>query len=274
MEKNRSYRIYFINYKKKGDHVEYIMRLNCIDDEKLFAEFSERYSTLKDLHDVLKKEANSINFPKFPPKKFFGNTDEKFLNKRQTDLQHYFNAILGSKEFSQLPSVKTWVSKSLERFTVKVDSEIYNEGNNFADKPSTTKPIENKQPKRQTIPKPTDEGKFLLNLDNIQRCKDIVDKCSKSFIELGADNGPNFDNDDMNVKERAYKNITCNKGTFEEGDVKVVPNKVDLFENLGQVEKVVAKYESLMNEKMAGVMKLISQEIPERYVIEDLIVSF
>jgi hypothetical protein len=85
MERYNNNRLYFINYKKKGDHVEYIMRLNCIEDSKLFAEFAERYSTLKDLHDVIKKEASSINFPKSP--QFFGNTDEKFLNKRQTEVE-------------------------------------------------------------------------------------------------------------------------------------------------------------------------------------------
>jgi hypothetical protein len=171
MERHKNYRLYFINYKKRGDHVEYIMRLNCIEDSKLFAEFAERYSTLKDLHDVMKKEASSINFPKFPPKKFFGNTDEKFLNKRQTDLQHYFNAILGSKEFSQLPGLKAWILRVLEKHVIKVQNntdelvvgsskEILNNVDN-----STTTVV--KQPsnnhnevKKRTFPKPNEEGKI------------------------------------------------------------------------------------------------------------------
>jgi hypothetical protein len=121
MEKNRNYRIYFINYKKRGDHVEYIIRLNCIEDNNLYAEFTERYSTLKDLHDAMKKEATKAsNFPKFPPKKFFGNTDEIFLNQRQTELQKYFNQLFSSKELSNLPSLRQWILRVLEKFKVDI----------------------------------------------------------------------------------------------------------------------------------------------------------
>jgi hypothetical protein len=76
----------------------------------------ERFSSLKNLHENFKKEANSINFPKFPPKKFFGSTDEKFLNQRQTALEHYFNTILGSKEFSNIPSLKKWVDEMIKKY--------------------------------------------------------------------------------------------------------------------------------------------------------------
>lgn len=117
MENTRNYRLHFVNYKKSGDHVQYIVRLSCSEDTTINSEFLERYSSLKDLHDVLKKEANSINFPKFPPKKFFGNTDEKFLNQRQLGLQHYFNTIMGSRDFSHLPSLKAWIDSIIKKLT-------------------------------------------------------------------------------------------------------------------------------------------------------------
>jgi hypothetical protein len=157
MEKQKNYRIYFINYKKRGDHVEYIMRLNCIEDSRIFAEFAERFSSLKDFHDIMKKEANSTNFPKFPPKKFFGNTDEKFLNKRQTDLQHYFNDILGSKEFSLLPSVKSWILRMLEKHAVPIRIE---EPQKSIAENTVSKPIvEQRLAKNTVYIKPREEGK-------------------------------------------------------------------------------------------------------------------
>ena len=109
METYKHYRIGFKNYEIFSGHVEYIVTLICETDDSINVEFKDRYSSLKDLHEALKKEANSINFPKFPPKKLFGNLDEKFLNERKIKLQHYFNTILGSKDFSQLKSLNKWI---------------------------------------------------------------------------------------------------------------------------------------------------------------------
>jgi hypothetical protein len=115
MEKSKNYRLKFVKYIKR-EHVDYLIRLISLEDDKINVEFLERYSAFKDLHEIFKKEANSINFPKFPPKKFFGNTDEKFLNQRQTALEHYFNTILGSKEFSSIPSLKKWIETLIKKY--------------------------------------------------------------------------------------------------------------------------------------------------------------
>lgn len=112
---NKNYRMKFVKYTK-GDYVQYLVRLICIEDSNINVEFFERFSTMKDLNEVFKKEANSINFPKFPPKKFFGSTDEKFLNQRMTQLEHYFNTILGSKEFAFLPSLRKWVDGLIKKY--------------------------------------------------------------------------------------------------------------------------------------------------------------
>lgn len=125
MEKPKVYKIQFVKWIKNGDHVEYLITLLCMDDQTINVEFNERYSTLRDLNELLRKEANSINFPKFPPKKLWGNTDEKFLNQRLTALQHYFNTILGSKDFSQLNSLKKWIE-----YIIKKHNKQKNAANN------------------------------------------------------------------------------------------------------------------------------------------------
>ena len=119
---SKNYRMKFVKYLK-GDYVQYQIRLICIEDNSINVEFLERFSNLKDLHESFKKEANSINFPKFPPKKFFGNSDEKFLNQRMTALEHYFNTILGSKEFSNLPSLKKWIDGLIKKYNKKIATD-------------------------------------------------------------------------------------------------------------------------------------------------------
>lgn len=123
MERTKNFRLKFVKYLK-GDFVQYQIRLVCIDDSSINFEFMDRYSNLKDLHEVFKKDANSINFPKFPPKKYFGNNDEKFLNQRMTALEHYFGTLLGSKEFSNLNSVKKWVEDLTKKYNKNPTGEL------------------------------------------------------------------------------------------------------------------------------------------------------
>ena len=111
MENPPNVKIQVVTYKKEEDLVRYQIKITSQDDPSLNAEFYERYSSLHKLHEALKKEANNLsNFPKFPPKKFFGTTDERFLNQRQLGLQTYFDAITRTEDFVNLPSFKKWIN--------------------------------------------------------------------------------------------------------------------------------------------------------------------
>ena len=67
---------------------------------------TERYSELLNLHNAMSKEAK---LPNFPPKKYFGNTDEEFLNQRQLSLNEYYEIITSSHIYSNLPSFRSWI---------------------------------------------------------------------------------------------------------------------------------------------------------------------
>lgn len=123
MESNKHFRIIFKNFDIIQGHVEYIINLISEKDSSINVEFRERYSNLKDFHESLKKDANSINFPKFPPKKLFGNLDEKFLNERKIKLQHYFNTILGSRDFSQLTTLNKWIENLIKNYNKNKDTQ-------------------------------------------------------------------------------------------------------------------------------------------------------
>jgi hypothetical protein len=275
MEKSKNYRLKFVKYIKR-EHVDYIIRLICLEDDKINVEFLERYSAFKDLHEVFKKEANSINFPKFPPKKFFGNTDEKFLNQRQTALEHYFNTILGSKEFSSLPSLRRWIDTLILKYNkVSTNAPI---AKITEDKPITS------NVSRQTMPSDTNQqssaapknGNYYLDnlLLDIQKWKETVDKFSKNFIDLGNDNNPHYEPEDCYVRERNYKNVLKNNGVFNNLNsklFKIDPGNNSYYEYLGLEESNLVKFDNIMLGKLNQMYKTINSYIPEEYIVEDLI---
>ena len=113
MDSSRHYKIIFKKYEDISGYIEYTINLSCENDSSINIDFRDRFSRLKDLHEAFRKEADSLNFPKFPPKKLFGNKEEKFLAERRIKLQHYFNTILGSKDFSKLKSLTNWIDELL-----------------------------------------------------------------------------------------------------------------------------------------------------------------
>lgn len=112
----KQYKIIFKKFEVINGHVEYTINLSCENDLTINFDFKDRYSKLKDLHDSFKKEADSMNFPKFPPKKLWGNLEEKFLSQRRIQLQHYFNTILGSKDFYNLKSLNNWINELMSTY--------------------------------------------------------------------------------------------------------------------------------------------------------------
>ena len=86
------------DHSKIDGHITYTLMFEL--PEGIAFKVLKRYSELKTLHDLLKKETNSNSFPKFPPKKFFGFANEEFINKRQQELNLFFEGICNSKEFS------------------------------------------------------------------------------------------------------------------------------------------------------------------------------
>jgi len=282
MEKETNYRLQFVKHTKSGDHVEYVIRLICLEDSNISVEFLDRYSNLKKIHDVLKNEANSINFPKYPPKKFFGSTDEKFLNQRQTALNAYFNTILGSREFSKLPSLKKWILDLIKKYNKQKSPEhgaIVDE--------SKQKPKQEEGNVISTIkggagiktdpvqgPKPGAGGISFLGGNEIQRCKEVVDKVSKDFIDLGAT--PQYEDENEEDRVGSYHNIIANNNVWNISTSRffnTIQGDNKNFEYMGFEEPRVSQLENSMYSKIKSVSKHIVMEIPEEYVINDLIVK-
>lgn len=71
---------------------------------------NERYSSMRDVSKQLEKEYAG-QMPEFPPKKWFGNMDEKFINQREKALENYFNNAISIVNLEQSLTLKEFLFK-------------------------------------------------------------------------------------------------------------------------------------------------------------------
>ena len=155
----------FTKWVKSEDHVEYFIKIMSTKDDTLNVDFTERYSTLRDLYDILRKEANTSKFPKFPPKKYFGNTDEKFLNQRMAALDHYFSQVF--EDFAHLASFKKWVDDKIAKYSKKVNTKEVSSKEVLSTAPKVNKQVDNnvdikKTKKNEDVKIEKKNGKLLF----------------------------------------------------------------------------------------------------------------
>lgn len=110
--KSKKYNVRVTNHSKVDGHVGYFLKIEVSNVPPFL--ISKRYSELKTLNDLLRKETSNNSFPKFPPKKFFGFNTEEFIKKRQQDLDVFFQLICNSPEFSNLTSFVKFIEDCLK----------------------------------------------------------------------------------------------------------------------------------------------------------------
>lgn len=197
-----TFHIQFLKYTLEKGVALYSIDIICKEDESFLVSFKERYSILETFHDKFKKEASKIgNYPSFPEKKMFGNTDPEFLSKRLNSLQSYFSTIFKSKEFSNLKVVKDWiyemfkvnykpkedkkVEQVIEKTPVEVKKQVVNNFTNDVEKPK----INNLEEKKK---------KFDFTMI---KCNEIADEFCDKFINLHEDNQIQVDEEEKREKK-------------------------------------------------------------------------
>lgn len=131
MEKKIKYNLVIVSHNIGKDFVEYIMQLINSNQPNNIIEFRERYSNLLNLHYILLKESGSNNFPKFPPKRIFGNMKEDFVLEREKDLKTYFQKIFENQEFYKLKSLQNWIDNIIKNNKPKNQKEENIKNNNI-----------------------------------------------------------------------------------------------------------------------------------------------
>lgn len=237
------YKITVISHSKTSNHTSYIIK---IEKDNKSITFSERYSNLKSFHDSLKKETNNNALPKFPPKKFFGSEDEKFLIKRQQELNNYFEALCSNDEFTSLPAFKKFIENAK------------NIGKN-----TTNSQIE--QPKKIQEAQSNDiNSKVTKEIKNSKNTEEeyskIIGEYVKKFIDMGyaAEQEISEENEKKYLKlfsEVKFEggNSEIDKNINKDGEIEA--GKDDNFNLIGNTDGSVIELENCIMQKMESLLK-------------------
>ena len=194
MESER-YKISVIGHTKKDNHIHY--KINVEKNGKNFS-FLERYSGLRVLNDTMKKYTNKPTFPKFPPKKFFGSEEEKFIIKRQQEINTYFENICKDPDLSTLPPLIKFIEDKISKQNLSENTEQIKKENIKIEEKELKKSLKNSNEKDyEKIVK--ELNKKFYEMDKILYDKENVnDNDNDTFIQYFKNNKINFE--DLNIK--------------------------------------------------------------------------
>jgi len=248
MEAER-YKIKIIGHTKIDNHTEYIISI-----EKNGAKFSflERYKNLKALDDLMRKYTNNNGFPKFPPKKFFGSEDEKFIIKRQNEINNYFEVISNHLEFSNLPPLLKFIEEKKEKAeTIKKDETK----NTAIVQPKKEQEIKPEKEVKKTLKKSDDDYNKIIN-DYISQFYDMNSYYDKDMISDNKGYAMFFNNNKlMNGSENNKSIEPGNESNF------ALISKSDTGED--EVEKEIRE----KIEKMASLNKTLANSYDTKEII-------
>ena len=110
---DEKYKVQVENHVKVENHVEYLISIVGVPSNSKIL-FSEKYTNLRNLYDLMKKESKTKNFPPFAPNKLFGYEEENFVIQRTKDLNKFFEEINNNENYSNLPSLKKFILTNLK----------------------------------------------------------------------------------------------------------------------------------------------------------------
>lgn len=243
MESKILYKVNVINHSKIEDHIEYVVSVENLKNG-INITFTERYSSLRNLHELMKKEASGKNFPPFPPKKFFGAEDEKFVLKREKDLNTFFESINTDENLANLPSFIKFIEDNLKKNSnkEKISSRKIQYSIQFKNSENDFKSfLEEKRLTPEEFKKECLEG------------KKIAEKFSQKFVSLNYD----IEVNSKEQNEKKYENIIKENKIFisDETNMKIIENGTDgNFILIGKDEEIT----NLIENKLK---KIINQNL-------------
>lgn len=213
--------------------MEYI--INVEQNGKEFS-FTERYSGLRGLNEALRKSTNKLTFPKFPPKKFFGSEDEKFIIKRQQEINIYFELICKDPDFVSLPPLIKFIEEKQKKQNVKGAPKI---------KKESVKDEQSELKKSLKGVSEKDYDKIVKDLQNkfynMNSYDNMNDNDKGQYIKFFKTNKLNHDDDDDEV----YLNIGNNKNfSYINNGANDMNNFEDKIKN--KMIKIEEQYQSLV----------------------------
>lgn len=233
------YNIKIIDHSKKEGHIEYIVSVEK-GNEKFT--FTERYSGLRNLSESMRKYINKATFPKFPPKKFFGGDDEKFLTKRQQELNAFFELISKDPEFSSLPPLVKFIKEKKEKEKNEKNK------NEIKIKPKPEKIEENENKKNLIKYSEKDYNNIIKEYNNKfynmkKFYEEDIQNDNNKFIKFFKSNKIKKDDSDDEIEiergnERNFKQINQGEKTIEfiENNIKQKIGKIsELYKSFNDI---------------------------------------
>jgi hypothetical protein len=250
MEAER-YKIKIIGHTKIDNHTEYII---SIEKNGTKFSFSERYKNLKALDDLMRKYTNNNGFPKFPPKKFFGSEDEKFIIKRQNEINNYFEVISNHPEFSSLPPLLKFIEEKKEKAEISKKDE--------------TKNASITQPKKELEIKPEKEMKKSL-----KKSDDDYNKIMNDYISQFYDMNSYYDKDMISDNKGYVKFFNNNKlMNGNENNKSIEPGNESNFVLISKSDTGADELEKEIREKIEKMASL-NKTLGNNYDTKEIIVS-
>lgn len=232
---SKKYKVNIINHERNEGPVLYVLSVEDLETG-LTISFSERYSNLRNLYELMKKESCNKNFPSFPPKKFFGSEDEKFIKTREKDLNEFFEKINNNDIFSKLTSFIKYIEDNFKKHESK--------------EKITTKQIQqNNQPK-------INNNKNIINIYKGKRLspedykkeylegREIVDNYNLKFVSLDYD----IDIKSNEKIEIKYKNLIKENLISKDEDKKDFNIENGNDDNLNFINNKEEYYDIIVND--------------------------
>ena len=244
MESDR-YIIKVIDHIKKEGHMHYI--INVEKNGQNFS-FTERYSGLRGLNEAMRKSTNKLTFPKFPPKKFFGSEEEKFIIKRQQEINTYFELICKDPDLVTLPPLIKFIEEKRSQQNV----------------------VE-KAPQIKKEPVKVEEKEVIKNNiqnNNVKDYENIIKELNSKFYKVN--DFYTVDNINDNNSGKFIKFFKNNK-LSSENTIKLESGDENNFNLVNNNENNINHFEDLNKEKISKIEDLF-KSFDNNYKTDEIIV--
>ena len=231
-----------ISHIKIDNHVEYLIN---IDSKSLGCNifFTEKYSNLRSLYELMKKEAKVKKFPSFPPNKLFGYEEENFVIQRAKDLNSFFQEINTNQNYSNLPSFNKFIDSNIKKNAlVKGEQNKSGESNIIGHIVHNTKFNQRAMLFGNSLFK-TEKKNSIMNVNN----GESVEKIGKKFVKINYE----IEIENKIKNEEKYKNV------FDKIDFKIdnnynisCNNSDENFNFIGNNDNIIKNEENNINSYM------------------------
>ena len=240
MESER-YKISVIGHTKKDGHIYY--KINVEKNGQNFS-FLERYSGLRVLNDTMKKHTNKATFPKFPPKKFFGSEEERFIIKRQQEINTYFELICKDQDLVTLPPLIKFIEDKRSKQNLNDKSDQIKKENIKVEEKELKKSLKNPSEKDyEKIVKDLKDKFYNMN-NMIYDKENLNDNDSGKFVKYFKNNKINFVDFDIKLEngdENNFKYIN----NEDENDLKYCDDKIK--DKFRKMDELIQSFDDIYN---------------------------